>query len=104
MDAMPKKHWMLRTGLLLKHTSTFMHLIPRVTIYLFNDLFTAEKTRNIITVNIVGLQENAPARLPNVETIRRDVRRNRPNNHQAVADTNDTQLAHTTELHCGRFR
>ena len=54
---------------------------------------TAEKTQNIITANIAGLQENVLARLPNIETIGRDVRRNRPNNHPAVPDINDTQLA-----------
>ena len=54
---------------------------------------TAEKTQNIITANIAGLQENVLARLPNIETIRRDVRRNRPNNHPAVPDINDTQFA-----------
>ena len=30
---------------------------------------TAEKTQNIITANIAGLQENVLARLPNIETI-----------------------------------
>ena len=45
---------------------------------------TAENTQSIITANIAGLQENVQARLPNIETIRRDVRRNRPNNHPAV--------------------
>ena len=30
---------------------------------------TAEKTQNIITTNIAGLQENVLARLPNIETI-----------------------------------
>ena len=54
---------------------------------------TAEKTQNIITANIAGLQENVLARLPNIETIRRDVRRNRLNNHPAVPDINDTQFA-----------
>ena len=54
---------------------------------------TAEKTQNIITTNIAGLQENVLARLPNIETIRRDVRRNRLNNHPAVPDINDTQFA-----------
>ena len=52
---------------------------------------TAEKKQNIITANIVGLQENVLARLPTIETIRRDVRRNRPNNHPAVPDINDTR-------------
>ena len=33
------------------------------------------------------------ARLPTIKTIRRDVRRNRPNNHPAVPDINDTQFA-----------
>ena len=55
--------------------------------------------------NLVGLQENVLARLPNIETIRRDVRRNRPNNHPAVPDIYDTYTVfHTTELHCGRLR
>ena len=54
---------------------------------------TAEKTQNIITANIAGLQGNVLARLPNIETIQRDVRRNRPNNHPSVPDTNDTQFA-----------
>ena len=55
--------------------------------------YTAEKTQNIITTNIAGFQENVLARLPNTETIRRDVRKNRLNNHPAVPDINDTQLA-----------
>ena len=54
---------------------------------------TAEKTQNIITANIAGLQESVLARLPNVETIRRDVKRNRPNDHPAVPDIYDTQCA-----------
>ena len=54
---------------------------------------TAEKTENIIAANIASLQENVLVRLPNIETIRRDVRRNRPNNHSAVPDINDTQFA-----------
>ena len=47
---------------------------------------TAEKTENIIAANIASLQENVLVRLPNIETIRRDVRRNRPSNHPAVPD------------------
>ena len=54
---------------------------------------TAGKTQNIITANIVGLEENVLARLSNIETIRRDVRRNRPNNHPPVPDIYDTQIA-----------
>ena len=54
---------------------------------------TAEKTQNIITANIAGLQENLLARLPNIETIRRNVRIKRPNNHPAVPDINDTKFA-----------
>ena len=54
---------------------------------------TAEKTQNIITANIAGLQENVLAQLPNIETIRRDARRNRPNNHPTVPDIYDTQFA-----------
>ena len=53
---------------------------------------TAEKTQNIITANIAGLRENVLARLPNVETIRRDVRRNRLNNHPAVPDIYNTHF------------
>ena len=53
---------------------------------------TAEKTQSIITANTVGLQENVLARLSSIETIRRDVKRNRPNNHPAVPDINDTQF------------
>ena len=54
---------------------------------------TAGKTQNIITANIAGLEENVLARLSNIETIRRDVRRNRPNNHPPVPDVYDTQFA-----------
>ena len=54
---------------------------------------TAEKKHNIITANIAGLQENVLARLPNVETIRRDVRRSKPRDHPAVPDVYDTQFA-----------
>ena len=53
---------------------------------------TAEKTQNIITANIAGLQENVLARMPNIETTGRDVRRNRPNNHPAVPDIYDKQF------------
>ena len=53
---------------------------------------TAEKTQNIISANIAGLQENVLARLPNIETIRKDVRRNRRNIHSAVTDIHDTQF------------
>ena len=53
----------------------------------------AGKTQNIITANIAGLEENVLARLSNIETIRRDVRRNRPNNHPPVPDIYDTQFA-----------
>ena len=48
---------------------------------------------NIIKANIAGLQENVLARLPSTETIRRDVRRNRPNNHPAIPQIYDTQFA-----------
>ena len=54
---------------------------------------TAGKTQNIITANIAELKENVLARLSNIETIRRDVRRNRPNNHPPVPDIYDTQFA-----------
>ena len=54
---------------------------------------TAGKTQNIITANIAGLEENVLAQLSNIETIRRDVRRNRPNNHSPVPDIYDTQFA-----------
>ena len=47
---------------------------------------TVEKIQKIITANIAGLQENVLVRLPNIETIGRDVRRNRPNNYPAVPD------------------
>ena len=53
----------------------------------------AEKMQNIISANMAGLQENVLARLPNLETIRRDVRRNRPNNRPAVPDIYDIQFA-----------
>ena len=36
----------------------------------------AEATQNLIAASIAGFQENVIARLPNVETILRDVRRN----------------------------
>ena len=54
---------------------------------------TAGKTQNIITANIAGLEENVLARLSKIETIRRYVRRNRPNNHPPVPDIYDTQFA-----------
>ena len=54
---------------------------------------TAGKTQNIITANIAGLEENVLAGLSNMETIPRDVRRNRPNNHPPVPDIYDTQFA-----------
>ena len=53
---------------------------------------TAEKTQNI-TTDIAGFQENVLAQLPNIATIRRDVRRNTLNTHPAVPDINDTQFA-----------
>ena len=49
--------------------------------------------QNIITANIAGLQKNALARLPNLETICRDVRRNKRNNHPVVPDIYYAQLA-----------
>ena len=54
---------------------------------------TVENTKNIITANIAGLQGNVLAQLPNIESIRRNARRNRPNNHSAVADVHDTRFA-----------
>ena len=54
---------------------------------------TAGKTQNIITANIAGLEECVLARLSNIETIRRDVRRNRLNNHPPEPDIYDTQFA-----------
>ena len=56
---------------------------------------TAKKTQNIITANIAGLQESGLARLPNVEIIKRVVRRNKSNtsNHPTVPDIYDTQFA-----------
>ena len=54
---------------------------------------TAGKTQNIITANISGLEENVLARLSNIETIPRDIRRNRPKNHPPVPDIYDTQFA-----------
>ena len=54
---------------------------------------TAEITQNIIAANVAGLPGDVLARLPNVETLRRDVRRNRPNNHPVVPDAHDTQFA-----------
>ena len=55
----------------------------------------AKKTQNIITANIAGLQESGLARLPNVEIIKRVVRRNKSNtsNHPTVPDIYDTQFA-----------
>ena len=53
---------------------------------------TVQKTQNI-TANMAGFQQNVLERLPNIETIRRDVRKIRPNNHPAVPDINDTQFA-----------
>ena len=47
---------------------------------------TAEKTQNIIALKVEGLNEDTLARLPNVETIRRDVRRNRNAIHPIVPD------------------
>ena len=54
---------------------------------------TAGKTQNIITANIAELEENVLARLSKIETIRRDARRSRPNNHPPVPDIYDTQFA-----------
>ena len=54
---------------------------------------TAGKTQNIITANIAGLEENVLVRLSKIETFRKDVRRNRPNNHPPVPDIYDTQFA-----------
>ena len=49
----------------------------------------AEKTQNIIALNVEGLNEDTLARLPNVETLRRDVRRNRNAIHPIVPDAQD---------------
>ena len=48
---------------------------------------TAKKLSNFITTDIAKLKENVMARLPKVETIGRDVRRDRCNNHPAVPGT-----------------
>ena len=47
---------------------------------------TAEKTQNIMTANLGGLGEEALARMPNEETLRRDIRRNRKVNDVVVPD------------------
>ena len=47
---------------------------------------TTEKTENIITANIAGFQEDVMTRLQNIETIRRNVRRNKLNNPPAIPD------------------
>ena len=52
-----------------------------------------KKKQNIITANIAGIQEDLFARLSNVETIWRDVRRKRPKKHPAVPDIYDTQYS-----------
>lgn len=49
--------------------------------------------KKIITANTGGPQEDVLARLPNIETIRRYVRRNSPNNHPAVRYIYETQFA-----------
>ena len=51
--------------------------------------YTNHKTTNIVTGNIAGLVEEELARLPNIETLRRDVRRNRNRNMLVVPDVND---------------
>ena len=87
---------MLRTGFLPKHQHSHTadpegnDLLKARTGIKRSAKDTAEKTQSIITANIAGLQENVLARLPNLETIRRDVRRNRPNNHPAVPVVYDT--------------
>ena len=48
---------------------------------------TAEKTQNIIALNVEGLNEDTLARLRNVETLRRDVGRNCNAIHPIVPDT-----------------
>ena len=53
---------------------------------------TAEKTQNIIALNVEGLNEGTLARLSNVETLRGDVRRNRNAIHPIVPDAQDKLL------------
>ena len=50
---------------------------------------TAEKWSNIITTDIAELKENVLAQLPKVETIGRNVRRDRCNTHPAVPGTQE---------------
>ena len=50
----------------------------------------AEKKQNIIALNVDSLNEDTLARLPNVETLCRDVRRNRNAIHPIVPDAQDT--------------
>ena len=50
---------------------------------------TAEKTQNIIALNVEGLNEDTLARLSNVETLRRDVRCNRNAIHPIVPDAQE---------------
>ena len=42
---------------------------------------------------MAGFQQNVLERLPNIETIRKDVRKIRPNNHPSLPYINDTQFA-----------
>ena len=57
------------------------------------DLQKTQQKKRKTSPQLTGLEENVLARLPNIETIRRDVRRNRLNNQLAVPDINDTQFA-----------
>ena len=49
--------------------------------------------QNIIIANVSRLQEDVLPRLSNVETSRRDVRTNRPDNYPAVPDVYDRQFS-----------
>ena len=50
---------------------------------------TADKTQNIMSANLDGLGEEALARMPNEETLRRDIGRNRKLNDVVVLDARD---------------
>ena len=54
---------------------------------------TVEKTQNILTDNLAGLPEAVMAKMPNAETLRGDIRRQRRPNDAEVPAFNDTMFA-----------
>ena len=54
---------------------------------------TAERTQNILATHLQGLPQETLAQMPNSETLKRDIRRQRRPGHPPVPDANNTEFA-----------